>query len=149
MKVLFVSIFTAIITIFVLSGNASALCVDNEYANLRNGPGTEFSKTWEVYKYMPFEKVEKKGSWYKVKDVDGDTHWIYAKLVTEKYKCAVVNNEKANVRTGPGTHFKQTEFSPVLRYYSFKVLKVEGDWVKLVDQDGDEGWIYKPLLWIQ
>jgi SH3-like domain-containing protein len=147
MRSFFVSII--IITIFVLNGNALALCVDNEYANLRNGPGTNFAKTWEVYRYMPFEKVEKKEAWYKVKDVDGDIHWIYGKLVTDKYQCAVVDNEKANVRTGPGTHFKQTDFSPVLRYYSFKVLKIEGDWVKVVDQDGDEGWIYKPLLWIQ
>jgi SH3-like domain-containing protein len=145
------SFFAAIIiiTIFVLNGNALALCVDNEYANLRNGPGTGFAKTWEVYRYMPFKEVEKKGAWHKVKDVDGDTHWIYGKLVSDKYQCAVVNNEKANVRTGPGTHFKQTDFSPVLRYYSFKVLKIEGEWVKVVDQDGDEGWIYKQLLWIQ
>jgi len=137
-----------ITTIVVLSGNAFALCVDNEYANLRNGPGTTFAKTWEVYKYMPFAEVEKKGDWYKVKDVDGDTHWIFGKLITTKYKCAVVKNEKANVRTGPGTNFKETDFSPVLRYYSFKVEKIEGDWVKVVDQDGDGGWIYKPLLWI-
>lgn len=146
MKKIFSAIF--VISTLVFGGNAFALCVDNNYANLRSGPGTNFAKTWEVYRYMPFKKLLKKGSWYKVKDVDGDTHWIYEKLVTEKYRCAVVNNEKANVRTGPGTQFKKTGYSPVLRYYSFRVLKIDGDWVKVVDQDGDEGWIHKPLLWI-
>ncbi len=137
-----------IISTLIYSGNSFALCVDNEYANLRSGPGTNFGKTWEVYRFMPFQEIDKRGEWHKVKDVDGDTHWIYGRLVTDKYKCAVVSNEKANVRTGPGTQFKQTDYSPVLRYYSFKVLKVEGDWVNVVDQDGDQGWIYKPLLWI-
>jgi SH3-like domain-containing protein len=146
MKVLITVIFLA--STFILNGSAFALCVDNSYANLRNGPGTNFAKTWEVYKYMPFKKLEKKGEWYKVQDVDGDTHWIYGKLITEKYKCAVVTKEKANVRTGAATTFKQTDFSPVLRYYSFKVLETKGDWVRAIDQDGDEGWIYKPLLWI-
>ncbi len=143
-------VLSAIIVILtlVLIGNAFALCVDNEYANLRNGPGTNYAKTWEVYRYMPFKVVSRKGAWYKVRDVDGDLHWIYARLVSDSYKCAVVKDEKANVRTGPGTHFKQTDYSPVLRYYSFKVIKVDGDWVNVIDQDGDKGWIYKPLLWI-
>jgi SH3-like domain-containing protein len=80
--------------------------------------------------------------------VDGDLHWIFRSLVTDKYKCAVVKDEKANVRTGPGTNYKQTDYSPVLRYYSFKILKIDGDWVNVIDQDGDKGWIFKPLLWI-
>jgi len=131
-----------------VGGSASALCVDSDYANLRSGPGTNFSKTWEVYRYMPFKEVEKKGVWHKVKDVDGEAHWIYGKLVSSNYRCAVVKKEKANVRIGPGTEYKETGYSPVLRYYSFKVLEVKGDWVKVVDQDNDEGWIYGPLLWM-
>ena len=39
--------------------------------------------------------------------------------------------------------------SPALKYYSFKVLKTQGKWVKVVDEYGDEGWVYRPLIWIQ
>jgi SH3-like domain-containing protein len=36
-----------------------------------------------------------------------------------------------------------------LKYYSFRVLKIQGKWVRVQDEYGDKGWIYKPLLWIQ
>jgi uncharacterized protein YgiM (DUF1202 family) len=98
-------------------------------ANLRSGPGTRYEKLWEVFQYMPLKRVGKKGSWYKVSDVDGDTYWVYAPLVTTKYQCAVVRKDKANVRSGPGTEYRQLPMSPALKYYSFKVLKTQGKWV--------------------
>jgi SH3-like domain-containing protein len=135
--------------VLAFTGSASAICVKAPEANLRSGPGTKYEKLWEVFQYMPFKKIEKRGKWYKVKDFTGDIYWVYGSLVTEKYKCAVVKGEKANIRKGPGTHYEQNEMSPALQYYSFKVLKVEGDWVKVKDEYGDEGWVYKPLLWLQ
>jgi len=125
-----------------------ALCVKVTEANLRKGPGTNYDKTWEVFKYMPFKKLAKKGRWYKVRDVDGDVHWIYSKLVTDKFECAVVKVDEANVRSGPGIKYKKTALSPVIKYESFKVIKRKGSWVKVVDEFGDTGWIYRKLLWI-
>jgi SH3-like domain-containing protein len=140
----------AIVTVAVFSaGSVSALCVKAPEANLRSGPGTRYEKLWEVFQYMPLKRVGKKGSWYKVSDVDGDKYWVYAPLVTTKYKCAVVRKDKANVRSGPGTEYRQLPMSPALKYYSFKVLKTQGKWVKVVDEYGDEGWVYRPLVWIQ
>jgi SH3-like domain-containing protein len=117
-------------------------------ANLRGGPGTKYEKTWEVFKYMPFNKLSKKGNWYKVKDVDGDVHWIYSKLVTDKFNCAVVKVDKANVRSGPGTKYGKNALSPALKYDSFKVIKTRSSWVKVSDEFGDSGWISRKLLWI-
>ena len=65
-KIIFVSL-VALLTIF-LSGKSFALCVNVAEANLRSGPGTKFEKTWEVFKYMPFNKLSTKGGWFKVKD---------------------------------------------------------------------------------
>jgi len=135
--------------IFYYIESVIAICVDTDAANLRKGPGIKYVKTWQVFKYMPLEKIGKKGNWYKVKDVDGDIHWIYGKLVTSKYSCAVVKVKKANVRKGPGTKYSKTELSPVIKYDTFKVLKIKGKWVKVVDEFGDKGWIYKELLWIK
>jgi SH3-like domain-containing protein len=125
-----------------------ALCVNVPEANLRSGPGTKYEKTWEVFKYMPFNKLSKRGNWYKVKDVDGDTHWVYRKLVTDKFRCAVVKVEKANIRNGPGTNYSKNALSPSLKYDSFKVLQIKSSWVKVIDEFGDTGWISRKLLWI-
>ncbi|RME67097.1 MAG: hypothetical protein D6778_03755 [Nitrospirae bacterium] len=138
-----------LLTTCLMTSDLMALCVKVPVANLRAGPGTNYKKTWQVYKYMPLRRIGKKGDWYKVKDVDGDIHWVFKNLVTSRYKCAVVKKDEANIRTGPGTHYKQTELSPALRYDTFRVLRIKGKWVKVRDEFGEEGWIYRPLLWIQ
>jgi len=134
--------------LFVFYNDADALCVTVSEANLRSGPGTKYEKTWEVFKYMPFKKLSQKGNWYKVQDVDGDAHWIYRKLVSSKFECAVVKVDKANIRSGPGTQFDKKYFSPSLKYDSYKVLARKGEWVKVLDEFGETGWLFRKLVWI-
>jgi SH3-like domain-containing protein len=146
MKKLFVMVI--FFTIACLTQEAAALCVNVPEANLRSGPGTKYEKTWMVYKYMPFKKIKQQGSWIKVEDVDGDRHWIYKKLVTSRIRCAVVKAKKANIRSGPGTQYSKSS-EPAVKYDSFKVLKKKSSWVKVVDEFGISGWIFRKLLWIQ
>ncbi len=150
MKKLFVVL---IFFLFISSVNsdAYALCVNVSKANLRAGPSTNYEKVWEVYKYMPFMKVgvSLSGDWYAVQDLDGDVSWIYKKLVTEKYHCAVVKTEEVNIRTGPGTNYSKTSSGPAKQYYSFKVLKTQGSWVNVKDEWGEVGWIHTDYLWIK
>lgn len=98
---------------------------------------------------MPLKQLKKQGKWYRVRDLEGDIHWVYAPLVTKAYKCAAVKDEKANIRSGPGTKYAHTPESPARMYYTYKVLRIKGKWVKVIDEYGAKGWIYKPLLWIQ
>ncbi|MFQ5674194.1 MAG: SH3 domain-containing protein [Nitrospinales bacterium] len=128
---------------------AEAVCVKEKRANLRKGPGLHFQKLWEVFKYMPFEKMEQKGDWIQVKDVDGDIYWVFRKLVTQSYLCAVVKQNKTNLRAGPGTNHPKVAWSPVDKYFSMKVLQIKDPWVKIEDGEGDVAWIYRPLVWIQ
>lgn len=134
---------------------ASSLCVTNEYANLRGGPGTDHDKTWKVFQYMPLKSYGKyrpsEGgyAWYHVEDLDGREHWVREDLVSEQIQCAVIQNEYAHLRTGPGTDYDK--WKPVEkgeRYLSLRVVGEKGDWVHLQDKDGDQFWIYRPLLWI-
>lgn len=134
---------------FTLSGAAYAECVKVSKANLRQGPGTSYAKSWEVYEFMPLKKVGEKGDWHQVEDVDGDKHWVHAKLVSDGMSCAVVKGDKTNVRTGPGTSYAKSPLSPVEKYYSFKVVETKGSWVKVHDEVFNEGWIAKSLLWMQ
>jgi len=129
-------------------GSVNAMCVNVPEANLRSGPGISYEKSWGVFKYMPFRKLSYKSNWYKVRDVDGDDHWIHRKLVTDKYDCAVVKVDTANIRKGPGTNYQKKYLTPVIKYDSFKVLKRKGQWVKVMDEFGDNGWIFRKLLWI-
>jgi SH3-like domain-containing protein len=137
-----------IITVFIPNDSADALCVKAPKANLRSGPGTQYEKTWHVYKYFPLKTLGSKGNWFKVQDVDGDVHWIYRKLVTDNFDCAVVKTAIANVRSGPGTRFETKYFGPAGKYDSFKILKRQGKWVKVLDEFKNMGWIYRKLLWI-
>jgi SH3-like domain-containing protein len=145
--------FVLIVVIFSLltAGYTNALCVNSPKANLRSGPGTNYDVVWEIYKYMPVVKVgvSLSGAWYAVGDLEGDVSWIHKTLVTGKYKCAVVNKDEVNVRTGPGTNYSKSPASPAKKYYSLKVLKKKGQWVKMKDDWGNTGWIHRNFLWIR
>ncbi len=139
-----------VIALFIcFSNSAHALCVNSSDASLRNGPATTYKKTWEVFKYMPFKKIGRKGEWYKVKDLDGDVHWIYKKLVTDSFKCGAVKKDNVNIRSGPGTKYIPAGLNRARKYDSFRVIRTKGLWVKIRDEFGSTGWIYKNLLWVQ
>lgn len=98
---------------------------------------------------MPLVKLSRKGSWIKVKDFEGDVHWVFKTLVTSKHKCAVVKVDKANLRTGPGTGYSQASDLPSAeKYMVFKLSKIKGQWAKITDTFGDSYWIYRKLVWI-
>jgi len=123
---------------------AQELCLKAARANLRAGPGTDAKKTWEVYENMPFMQLERKGDWLRVRDVDGDEHWVYRTLVDSSFKCVTVKAERANVRKGPGTNF-DTWFV-VEKYTSFKKVGTEGPWIK-VEYEGETMWLFANLAW--
>ena len=129
--------------------HSEALCIKNERANLRKGPGTQHEKLWEVFKYMPFKQLGVKGKWKRIQDVDGDIYWVHGPLTTQKYKCAVIKNDKTNLRSGPGTNFPKVSWAPMDKYFSMKVLKIKKDWVHIEDSAGDKAWVFRPLVWIQ
>ncbi|PIP71560.1 MAG: hypothetical protein COW89_11300 [Nitrospinae bacterium CG22_combo_CG10-13_8_21_14_all_47_10] len=141
-----------IFTLFIFlvgADSATALCIKNEKANLRKGPGTKYEKLWQVFQYMPFKLLKTKGDWKLVEDLDGDTYWVYAPLTTQKYKCAAIKNNETNLREGPGTNHPKVKWAPVDKYFSMKVLKIENNWVHIEDAAGDRAWVYGPLVWIQ
>lgn len=134
----------------MLPMSVGALCVHDEKANLRQGPDVvKFPIKWEVIRYTPLEKLSKQKGWYRVKDVDGEIHWVREDLVTTRFQCAVVKEEFASLRSGPGTKYPKVGAQRADKYMSFRVVKTEGDWVKVEDLEGDTFWIHRPLLWIQ
>ena len=150
MKLKSISILVLMVLFFAAGPSLShALCVKAKNANLRQGPGLNYKKIWEVYKYMPFKQLGKKGDWLRIQDMDGDIYWIFKPLTTTAFKCAAIKKNKTNLRSGPGTDFKKVNWSPVDKYFSVKILSIKGDWVRVVDSVGDKAWVFKPLIWIQ
>lgn len=168
-----VILFASILTTGPTLLSASAVCVDvsaNAHANLRAGPGQENRQTWKVYRYMPFEKLDEQNNWYRVKDVDGDEHWIAGNLVTSEFQCAVVSASSVNMRTKPGyankasgkrhppvpwndqTNGQNDKRPGAQRYYAFKLLEkkqVDGEnWVFVEDAAGGKAWIHADYVWI-
>ena len=142
-------LFFILVVILFQQETAEALCVKDKKANLRSGPGKHNEKLWTVLKYMPFRQVGREGKWLRVKDLDGDIYWIYRTITTKAYMCAVIKNNKTNLREGPGRKFPQVEWSPQKKYLSMKVLKIKGSWVHVVDSVGDRAWVHRSLVWIQ
>lgn len=142
------TIQTFVVLASLVSASAEADCVKVAEANLRKGPGTQHEKSWVVYKYMPLKQISKDGSWFQVKDVDGDKHWVFSKLLTDEYQCAVVKVEKANVRSGPGIGNAVAPLGLVERYYAFKVVSEQSGWVEVEDEMKNHGWISKSLVWM-
>jgi uncharacterized protein YgiM (DUF1202 family) len=123
---------------------AQQLCVKASRANLRAGPGTDFRITWEVGKYMPLIQVGSEGDWIKVKDVDGDLHWVYSPLVTDQMDCVTISASKANVRRKPSS--RSDKWFSVEKYTSFKQTGKQDNWVK-VEYEGETMWIFDTLVW--
>lgn len=55
-----------------------------------------------------------------------------------------VQREKVNIRSGPGTNHEV--LWEVFRGFPLQVLERRGEWARIVDFEGDQGWIYTPLI---
>lgn len=120
---------------------AKPLCVNVDRANLRSGPGQNFKITWVVGKYMPFWQTGGKGQWLKVRDLDGEEHWIAGSMVTSRVNCVVVKTKFANLRRAPSGNAQQADIPIADRYTPFKKLERRDAWLRVEDD-------YKQVLWI-
>lgn len=72
--------------------------------------------------------------------------WLCASLFESLWarEMVSVNRPLLNMRSGPGTD------KPVLwalaQGFPLQVLQRKGAWLKVVDFEGDLGWVYKPLV---
>jgi SH3-like domain-containing protein len=118
------------------------------YITLRKAPGADKPVSWKVARYMPFLKVEKKGGWSKVQDLDGETHWAKNSDLNTVDRCVVVKTNIAVLRQEPApTAPSATDIKTVDRYTPFKKLAVDKDWVQVQDEAGRKSWIHESNVW--
>ena len=120
------------------------MSVKAETANIRAKPDTNSDTLWQVEKYYPLLILEKKDSWYRFKDFEGDMGWIHSSLV-DNTPTVIVKVDRANIRADAGTQYDL--IFDAERGTPFKVLEKKGRWIKIQHADGDTGWIFSSLIW--
>ena len=142
---LFAVVLTGAMTIAAKPVLGKMLCVSASRAYLRSGPGRQYKPpTWTVHRYMPLLEIKRQDGWVKVKDVDGETHWIKSNLVTDKIKCVTIKYARANIRSRPNTNSRV--WFKVEKYTSFELLGKLPKWVKL-NYHGEVMWVFHTLVW--
>lgn len=143
-----IKIFAPLFCAFFFSTHLYALCVSTSKANLRKGPGTKYPISWVVGRYMPLLKIENKGSWIRVKDLDGEKHWVYNQNVTREFRCLAVKTTVSSLRTGPGKKFPYAKNKLVDKYTPFKYIDSDEEyWYNVQDRWGDKYWIHSQNVW--
>ncbi len=142
--VLTIAIFSILSVLVAGYAFAERMAVSVTTANVRRGPGEQYDIIWKVEKYHPLDIIKVAGKWCRFRDFEGDQGWIFKKLL-DKTDSVITFKKKCNVRSGPGKKFK-IAFT-VAKGIPFKVLKRKGDWIQIKHADGDQGWIFKSLVW--
>lgn len=133
-----------VLVLFVGTASAERLSVAASKVNVRSGPGTSHEILWSVGKYYPVDIIKKSGNWYRIRDFEGDTGWIFRSLL-KKIPAVIVKGTIVNVREGPGTSYRvlfQAE-----KGVSFKLLNRKKRWLRVRHADGEVGWIHESLVW--
>ncbi|MFP4194738.1 MAG: SH3 domain-containing protein [Desulfosalsimonas sp.] len=120
------------------------MAVSADVANIRVGPGSDHEKLWQMEKNTPIMVQDSEGDWYRFEDFEGDRGFIHKDLV-EDFETVITKKGLINIREDPGTDHEvafQAE-----KGVPFRVLEKEGDWIHIKHADGEEGWIYKGLVW--
>lgn len=142
-----ISRFGLVASVLVFSQLASGLCVKSARANLRSSPSSSSSISWTVGQYTPLIRLEKKGAWYRVRDQDGEEHWISSRIVTTSYQCVAVKGTMARLRTGPGTQYPLAFYGLADKYWPLKRIERQENWYKVEDDSGYQFWVHDSNVW--
>jgi SH3-like domain-containing protein len=120
------------------------MSVKSDTANIRAKPDLQSDTLWQVEKYYPLLILEKKGSWYRFKDFEGDVGWIHDSLV-DNTPTVIVKVDRANIRADAGTQYDLV--FDAQKGTPFKMLEKKGQWIRIQHADGDTGWVFSSLVW--
>jgi SH3-like domain-containing protein len=116
---------------------------------LRAGFGKKAPVSWHVRKYTPLKKLgQPYNGWVRVKDLEGDKHWLKETFFTEKYHCVMIKSDRTAIRVGPGLKYNEKFKEPGEKYETFKFIKAKRGWVEVKDVHGDIGWLKFSDVWV-
>lgn len=145
LKIIF-PVFAATLAASAFAQTAEPVCTASK-STLRKGPAANTAVSWKVSRYMPFMKVDRKGQFSKVKDLEGEEHWVKTSELTNKFRCVVVKTNVATLRKEPSTNAQPMDIKTVDRYTPFKRLANDREWVQVEDETGRQSWIHESQVW--
>jgi hypothetical protein len=97
---------------------------------------------------MPFVRIDRKGRWYKLQDMDGQVHWGRSNQFTHKIRCVVVKAPRAVTHKEPNNRSPSAEgFKTLDRYTPLKRVDSDDAWIQVEDDLGQRSWIHESNLW--
>jgi uncharacterized protein YgiM (DUF1202 family) len=124
---------------------AEMISVIHQPAELRDRAMVSGSKVIrQLPRYTPLEVLGRHSNYFQVKNAEGKVGYIHQSL-TKQTPSVTVTASSCNIRSGPGT-----EFSIVSRANkgdSFQVLSQEQEWIQILTEAGQIGWIWQNLVW--
>ena len=132
-----------LVTASSLAQAADYVSVAKDGVNLRSGPGTQNEALFQVPAGYPLLVLERKGTWIKVQDYEGDKGWIQQSLVSNT-PSVIVRVREAKIRSGPNA--SATEVGKAAKDVILNKTGAQGVWVK-VSHPSLTGWVHKDLLW--
>lgn len=144
----------ALAVLFLLALTLSPVVADDAHPvlvtaerglSLRTGPSTTHKRIEMLRPMQPLDLLERKGdTWARVRTHEGSSGWVMAKYLS-KTGFVSVRLDEINVRQGPSTAY------PILmtleKKFPLYVLGVgDDDWLKIVDYDGDTGWVSSNIV---
>lgn len=120
------------------------VCINVSIANMRADTSVKGDVLWQTEQYHPLMVIQTKGKWKRVKDFAGDTAWVHESLV-KNISCVITVKDQCNIRSEPS--IKGQILFVAEKGVPFKVIEKRKNWFKIEHADGDEGWIYKKLVW--
>jgi SH3-like domain-containing protein len=139
----------ALILLLALPGGqaaAQAMCA-RRTVNLHKGAGYGTPVTWKVAKYMPFLRLERKGSWSKVQDLEGQVHWLPSRELTAGIRCVVIKTNVAKLHKDPQMSAPAAVLRTLDRYTPLKRIKDQSEWIQVEDEDGHRAWVHESQVW--
>lgn len=132
-----------------IAGAQAGLVKAEQNLTLRAEPKPSAKALDQLSRFQPVKILEHKDKWVKVRTIKTDPAqsregWVVAAFVSDNL-FLTVDRDKLNVRAGPGTEH------PIIMNYSkpypiFVLDVARNGWVKVLDFDGDRGWIQPASL---
>ena len=117
--------------------------VKSDSLKMRAAPKKDAKVILSLSKYYPAEVIETKSGWTKVKTRKNTKGWVQSKYLARGPYLSV-DGKLANVRAGSKS--RDRVLFTLENHYPVKVLEKKDSRVKIVDYEGDEGWIHQSLL---
>lgn len=111
--------------------------------NVRSGPGTQFPILW-IYqrKGFPVEVLNSYQSWYQIRDVEGESGWVYKSLISKRRTSLVTEGEPIVMYKNPDA----TE--PFIKFAPGVILSIDHctPYLCKVVYGNNKGWVIKNRL---